>query len=414
MKTKNILLILLLVISRFVSAQDILNKYLEIAAENNPGIKAKFNEYMASLEVIQQVGTLPDPQLAFGYFIQPIETRNGPQRARISLTQMFPWFGTLNAKEDIVLNRAKAKYEAFEEAKSNLFFEIKAIYFDLYFIKQGIDITYMNIQILESFKNLALIKIEAGTASGVDELRAEMELVDIENNLALLKDKWNVHSVKFNNLLNVDDISTIEFPETLWTTDLPYSRQTVLDSLNLNNHQVISLDYMLASYKSKEAIAKKNGLPSFSVGIDYIAIGKTDNTMIDATQSGRDAILFPKIGISIPLYRKKYTAMVNEAVFMQEATENKKADKINTLESLFEKTYSEYLDANRRITLYQKQLLFANKANKILEAEYATNSKNFEEILRMEKRVLKYALELEKARSDKQAAIAFINYLMGN
>ncbi len=414
MKTKNILLILLLVISRFVSAQDILNKYLEIAAENNPGIKAKFNEYMASLEVIQQVGTLPDPQLAFGYFIQPIETRNGPQRARISLTQMFPWFGTLNAKEDIVLNRAKAKYEAFEEAKSNLFFEIKAIYFDLYFIKQGIDITYMNIQILESFKNLALIKIEAGTASGVDELRAEMELVDIENNLALLKDKWNVHSVKFNNLLNVDDISTIEFPETLWTTDLPYSRQTVLDSLNLNNHQVISLDYMLASYKSKEAIAKKNGLPSFSVGIDYIAIGKTDNTMIDATQSGRDAILFPKIGISIPLYRKKYTAMVNEAVFMQEATENKKADKINTLESLFEKTYSEYLDANRRIMLYQKQLLFANKANKILEAEYATNSKNFEEILRMEKRVLKYALELEKARSDKQAAIAFINYLMGN
>ena len=414
MKAKNIILIILIVINGFVSAQDILNKYIEIAAENNPALKAKFNEYMASLEVIPQVGTLPDPQLAFGYFIQPVETRNGPQRARISLTQMFPWFGTLNAKEDIVLNRAKAKYEAFEEAKANLFFEIKAIYFDLYFIKQGIDITNMNIQILESFKNLALIKIEAGTASGVDELRAEMELADLENSLALLKDKWNVHSVKFNNLLNIDDISTIEIPDTLWTIDLPYSRQTVLDSLNLNNHQVISLDYMLASYKSKEAIAKKNGLPSFSVGIDYIAIGKTDNTMIDATQSGRDAILFPKIGISIPLYRKKYTAMVNEAVFLQEATENKKADKINTLESLFEKTYSEYLDADRRISLYQKQLLFANKANKILEAEYATNSKNFEEILRMEKRVLKYALELEKARSDKQAAIAFINYLMGN
>ena len=414
MKAKNIILIILIVINGFVSAQDILNKYIEIAAENNPALKAKFNEYMASLEVIPQVGTLPNPQLAFGYFILPVETRNGPQRARISLTQMFPWFGTLNAKEDIVLNRAKAKYEAFEEAKSNLFFDVKANYFDLYFIKQGIDITYMNIQILESFKNLALIKIEAGIASGVDELRAEMELADLENSLARLKDKWNVHSVKFNNLLNVDNNSPIEIPDTLWTNNLPYSRQEILDSLSVNNHQVISLDYMMASYKGKEVIAKKNGLPNFSVGIDYIAIGKTDNAMIDANQSGRDAILFPKIGISIPLYRKKYTAMVNEAVFMQEATENKKADKINTLESLFEETYSEYLDADRRISLYQKQLLFANKANKILEAEYATNSKNFEEILRMEKRVLKYALELEKARSDKQAAIAFINYLMGN
>ncbi len=31
----------------------------------------------------------------------------------------------------------------------------------------------------------------------------------------------------------------------------------------------------------------------------------------------------------------------------------------------------------------------------------------------MERKVLKYGLELEKARSDKQAAISFINYLMG-
>ena len=39
--------------------------------------------------------------------------------------------------------------------------------------------------------------------------------------------------------------------------------------------------------------------------------------------------------------------------------------------------------------------------------------KNFEEILRMERKVLKFNLELEKARADKQAAISFINYLMG-
>ena len=106
--------------------------------------------------------------------------------------------------------------------------------------------------------------------------------------------------------------------------------------------------------------------------------------------------------------------MVKEAVFMQQANEDKKTDKINTLESVFEKAYSEYLDADRRIVLFQKQLQLAEKAISILESEYATNGKNFEEILRMEKRVLKYSLELEKARTDKQASIAFINYLMGN
>ncbi|RLD74937.1 MAG: TolC family protein, partial [Bacteroidetes bacterium] len=320
MNIKYLISAIVFLISGVLSAQEELTSYLETAANNNPGLKARFSEYMASLELIPQVGTLPDPQLAFGYFIQPVETRNGPQRFRISLTQMFPWFGTLNAREDVAVSKAKAKYESFEDFKSNLFFEVKATYYDLYFIKKGIDITLENIRILNSFKNLALIKIESGKASGVDELRIEMELADMENELALLNDKWSVATVKFNNLLHVEDKSQVVIPDSLWLDDLPYSRQQVLDSLRTNNHQVVKFDHLLESYRESERAARKAGLPSMSIGIDYIAIGKTDNTMIDQGDNGRDAILFPKIGITIPLYRKKYTAMVNEAIHMQDAT----------------------------------------------------------------------------------------------
>ncbi len=413
MKLRITIIAIIFMMSGMLSAQDILSSYLETAAINNPGLKARFSEYMASLEVVPQVGTLPDPQLAFGYFIQPVETRNGPQRVRLSLTQMFPWFGTLNAKEEVAINKAKAKYESFEDFKSNLFFEIKATYYDLYFIKKGIDITLGNIRILESFQSLALIKIESGKASGVDELRIEMELADIENSLALLKDKWNVARVKFNNLLNAEDEDEVIIPDSLWSDDLPYSRQQLLDSLRLNNHQVLKFDYLLQSYRDNERLARKKGLPAMSLGVDYIVISKTDNTMIDQANSGRDAILFPKIGITIPLYRKKYTAMVNEALFMQDATIGDKEEKINSLEVLFERAYYEYVDGQRRISLYLKQRNFAHKAISILETEYATDGRNFEEILRMERRLLKYSLEFEKANSDKQASIAFINYLMG-
>ena len=104
-----ILIVILVFITGSATAQNNLNKYLETAAQNNPGLKAKFNEYLASLEVIPQVGVLPDPQLAFGYFIQPVETKVGPQRAKISVTQMFPWFGTLDAKEDVAIQKSKAK-----------------------------------------------------------------------------------------------------------------------------------------------------------------------------------------------------------------------------------------------------------------------------------------------------------------
>ena len=136
-----------------VNAQNELDYYLRIAAENNPGLKAKFTEYNAALEKIPQVGSLPDPTFSFGYFITPIETRVGPQQAKFGINQMFPWFGTLNAQEDVAIQLAKVSYESFEEAKSKLFFDVKSAYFNLYFVKIGIDITRENIAILNTFQH---------------------------------------------------------------------------------------------------------------------------------------------------------------------------------------------------------------------------------------------------------------------
>ena len=408
MKIKIIILTIFLAFSSSLFAQNILNQYLETAAKNNPALKAKFNEYNASLEKVPQVGALPDPQLTFGYFIMPVETKNGPQNLKISFTQMFPWFGTLNSKEDVFISAAKAKYESFEDAKSNLFFDVKSTYYDLYFIQKGIDITLENIEILNTFKRLANIKIEAGKASGVDELRVELELNDLENNLALLKDKWFVNSVKFNNLLNVENNANIKIPKTLWIDDLQYSRQAVIDSLTINNHQIKSLDFLKESFVYNEQLGRKQGRPNIILGIDYAAIGKSGTS----PYAGKDALMI-KLGITIPLYRKKYSAMVNEAVIQQKVIDDNKLNKINVLETLFEKVYSEYIDANRRIILFEKQTELAKRAIKLLETEYANSGKNFEEILRMDKSVLKYSLELEKARADKQVSIAFINYLMG-
>ena len=412
-KYSYLILLVLLVFSGVLQSQEILNQYLNTAAENNPGLRARFNQYLAALEVAPQLGTLPDPQFAFGYFIQPVETRVGPQNAKISLTQMFPWFGTLGAKEDVAVQQAKAKYEAFEEAKSKLFYDIKAVYYNLYFADKAIGKTRENIDILNSFSKLALIKVEAGLASAVDELRIEMEIADLENQLALLRDQYFVQLVAFNNLLDNEDDTEVEIPDSLWVEEFPTDKQSILDSIFANNHQLLSYDFQFQSFLSKEHASQKSGLPNFSIGVDYIFIDKSENTALELSQSGKDAILFPKIGLTIPLYRKKYNAMVNEAVYLQKSVTDQKAEKKNVLETLFENTNKNYRDADRRLELYHRQSILAYQAMQILQTEYSTQNKNFEEILRMERRLLKYTLELEKARADKNAAVAFIEYLMG-
>jgi outer membrane protein TolC len=408
MKNKIYMLLIILLISNGLFAQEYLNKYLEIAAKNNPALKAKFNEYKASLEKVPQVGTLPDPQLTFGYFIMPVETKNGPQKAKVSIAQKFPWIGTLKSRENVYVFAAKSKYEDFKEAKSKLFFEVKSNYYELYFIKKGIDITRENISILETLKKLALIKIENSLATSVDVLRIEMELADLENNLAQLKDRWNVSSIKFNNLLNLDTNTTIHLSDKIWTNDLIYTKQQILMKLNQQNHQLKSFDMMISSYVYDQKEKKKRGLPNITLGMDYTSIDDNGNFY----NNGKDALMV-KIGITVPLYRKKYSAMIKEAVFHQKIVKNKKINTANILKNLLEKSFAEYLDANRRIVLYKKQRKLADRARKILETNYSSQGKNFEEVLRMQKKNLKYSLELQRAQADKQVAIAFIHYLMG-
>ena len=392
-----------------VNAQNELSNYLQTAAQNNPGLKAKFNAYMAALEVAPQVKTLPDPQIAFGYFIQPVETRVGPQEFKFSATQMFPWFGTLKAKENAAIQAAKAKYELFEKAKSSLFNHVRSTWYNLYFNNKAIDITKENMAILNTFKQLAYVKVEAGLVSAVDEYRIEMEIGDLENQLALLKDKHHVLEVMFNNLLNVDNQTPIIIPNDLWTTDFYLSKNAALDSLRLNNHQLLSIDLQMEALRYKREVANKAGKTNFSLSLDYTMVGKGDNNM-----AGTDAFMFPKVGITIPLYRNKYKAMVKEVVYLETAKKNERINQTNVLETLFENGWRDYQDGDRRIDLYESQLHLAQKSLKILETDYATGNRNFEEILRMERKYLKYGLELEKAKADKQAAISFITYLMGN
>ena len=291
------LLIILILCAGNVNAQTELDNYLKIAAENNPGIRSLFLDYNAALEKIPQVGTLPNLNVSFGYFIQPIETRVGPQRAKLGISQMFPWYGTLDAQEDVLVEAAKAKYERFEDAKSKLFFDVKSVYYNYYFIKKGIEITQENLEILNTFKQLAIIKVETGKVSVVDELRVELEINELDNNLIFLEDsKWTLE-IEFNRLLNDSINYNIITPDVLWEDDLELQKQVLLDSITNQNHLIKELEHRMLSWQNQEKVGHKVGLPSFVVGLDYAFIGKSDkeNSMVETLLCQWLEYLFPCI-----------------------------------------------------------------------------------------------------------------------
>ena len=79
----------------------------------------------------------------------------------------------------------------------------------------------------------------------------------------------------------------------------------------------------------------------------------------------------------------------------------------------YENTSKDFNDGDRRIALNKKQSEIAKKVLDILITSYSTDAKDFEEVLRIERQLLKYQLAHQKALTDKNAAVAFIDYLLG-
>lgn len=402
---KNIIMCLLLLLSIGLKAQ-ILEDYFKIASENNPGLQAKFTDFEAALQKVYQVNSLPDPTLSFGFFISPVETRVGPQQARISLTQMFPWFGTLKAQGNAATLLSEAKYQAFLDARNQLYYQITAAYYPLYELNEWKIMEEENIAILESYKNIALKKFEFGQSSMVDVLRVDILLKDATTNLKILNAKEKPLHTSFNKLLNRKESEPVIITDSILLKPLvPNFRK---DSLLASNPVLTEFDLKIKAGEASERAAEKQGLPKLGVGLDYIIIG--ERTDMDLTDNGKDALM-PMITISIPVFRGKYKAARKEMQLMQESYSLQKSDYANSLTAGYEITWFALEQQQELISLYESQIEETNQALNLMMIAYGNSGKEFEEVLRMQQQLLKYKKMKVTSIAQYQIALGKINYL---
>jgi outer membrane protein TolC len=467
MKNWIIYILLILVYSNNAFGQT-LNDYLLIAAENNPNLKSKYFQYQAALERVPQVGSLPDPQLSFGFFVMPMERYMGNQVAEISLMQMFPWFGTLGAAKNEMTFMAKAKFEEFNEVKSMLFYEVRANWYALQLLEKEIAITKENIELLKTMEQIALTRFKSGgqssnnsggsgnmrssnnannnnsnsgmggmnmqgqssspnsptrnmppmnemgnmssSGSMIDVLRVQMEINELQNNLALLQDSKIPLLARFNQLLNRERNELVIFSDSIMAATIPVALNEIPDSIKNNNPMLKMLEQDEQAFIAQGKMNQKMGLPMIGVGLQYEIFQPRVNS--ESMMNGRN-MLMPMATVTIPLWRKKYTASVRESDFMRQAIVEQKQDVNNQLMVNYEDALKDFKDANRRLKLYQEQTSLANQALNILIVQYSTEGSNFEEVLRMQQQLLDYRLKYLDALVDGNIAVAMMERLMG-
>lgn len=402
---KNILqitFILTVFLSTTLQAQS-LDEFRKFAVENSPALKSEFASYQAALEKIPQASALPDPTLSFGYFISPVETRVGAQHARFSLSQMFPWFGTLKAKGEVLTLMAEARFQSFIDRRNLLFLSVAQSYYGLIEINELISIEKSYLDLLNSSKSLAESKLVAGKGVRSEIIRLDLKIEDTQTSISILEDDLKNKKRRFNYLLNRDELTPVDILEAT----LPHLNRAVDQIIfSPDEHpRIIQTQKNVLAQEAAEKVAVKSGLPAIGLGLDYVIVGKRNDMVV--SDNGKDVIM-PMVTISLPIYRSKYKAAQKEARLLKESYTHKKEDITNKLLSEWQQVEFELSSSLKNLQLYEDQGARLEEALVLLQKEYQSNSQAFESLLQTQaellmierKRVkthIKYAFMLEQA-----------------
>jgi outer membrane protein TolC len=406
---------------------DSLIKYLEIAAKNNPTVLQKLSEYQAALQKIPQAGSWSDPELSLGVFLNPMELVSGNQVADIRLMQMFPWFGVLkNAKDEMSL-LANAKFELFRDAKLQVFYDVQRTWYDLYKIQKDISISEKNIEILKIIERLALVSFKSasntssasmqtasmGSSSGSQGLsdlyRIQMETGELENNIALLKNQEQTLIALFNSYLNRPPAVPVFTIEALAADSLELSLIAVPDSILAKNPMLSTLELETQSIDARKKMVSAMGYPIVGLGLNYSLISK--NAMSTSPMNGKDMVM-PMVTVTLPIYRKKYNAMVKEADLLKAAALQNYRAVANSLQTEYYQAIQFYQDAQRRVKLYANQYQLASKSLDLIIKSFSTSSTGLTDVLRVRQQTLDYELKQVEAVADLNTAVAWLKRLL--
>jgi len=379
-----------------------LQEYLREAALNNAGLKAAFERWKAAVEQVPQAQSLPDPKFNYGYFVQEVETKVGPQRQRFGIMQVFPWFGKLRARKDAAAANAEAAQKRYEGEKLKLFAEVKDVFYEYAYLARAVEIARENLELIKHFEEVARTKYMAAAASHPDVIRAQMELAKLEDQLKSLEEMREPISARLNSILNRRSFTILPWPRVETFQPVQISRDKIIEMLKANNPELAALDFEVEAAKSRVELAKKKFYPDIGVGVDSIQ-----------TDGGDDAVIL-MFSLNLPIWRDSYKGAEQQARadVRKRAQEKRQAE--NTIVARTERALYDFEDSFRKVKLYRDVLI--PKAEELLgssETAYKAGTIDFLSLTDAQRMLLKYQLFYERAVADNGQKLAELEMLSG-
>jgi cobalt-zinc-cadmium efflux system outer membrane protein len=378
--------------------------YLRYAEVYNAGLKSSFQQWQMAIGEVPQAKALPDPQLQYGYYTRQSDMQMSQM---VSVMQMFPWFGKIDARTEVAIKTAEAAHQKYQAARLALFKEVKDGFYEFAYLAKATEIAKENLELLKHFEEVARTKYTAAQTGQPDVIRAQVELAKMEYVLRSLEQLRKPTVSKLAKALTLPADTNLPWPKVEEFEPAPLDYERLVNLLRQKNPELTALDFGAMAAKSRIELAKKNFYPDIGVGVEWTDFERSGG------MSGRDSVAL-MFQMNLPLWRDSYTAGQRQAQAMAMSIEQEKIDTENSLLAKAAQSYYDYNDSIRRIRLYRDTLI--PKAKELLRASetaYEAGTIDFLSLIDSQRLLLDYYLSYQRALADNRQKLAELDMLVG-
>ena len=374
-----------------------LEEYISFAEKNNALLKSSFEQWTIAKEMLPQARALPDPQLSYGY-----ATKATPTRKMAEVMQMFPWFGTIDARVQQAGAMSQSAGQQFQMQKLEIVYQLKAAFYDYCYLAESVRIAKENVELAKHFEQVVRSRYEVSQAPHPDIIRSQIELAKFEDDVLTVERMRTPIVARLNSLLNRPSTATLPWPQAGERKELSMDSNSILEFIVRNNPQIKMFDYEVGAAKAAQTLAQKRFYPDIGLGAAF------DEGM---GENGSDRYM-AKVSINIPLWTKSYSALKRQAQAQTRRASQQKIQVINDLTAKARQVLYEYDDSSRKIRLYGQTIIPKNKELlAAAETAYLANTVDFLTLIDTQRLLLENQLFYQRSLFDRDTKIAELEML---
>ena len=382
------------------------------AYDNNPEILAATEAWRAVVERHGTVTALPDPQLTFTYFPDPIETRLGPQDWNATISQSIPFPGKLTKAGEVVAADARIARLDLDRAVRDVAANICRSYHELLYIREARRIARLNADLLDELRKTGETAYAQDRATFFDVVKAQSQVAQVGYDILLLDELEMTETTRLNGLLNRPPDAPLGDARPVSIQSVAYEIDELYELAATHREEIRVAEANMKKADAQLDLAKYEVFPDFKVGLFYAGVGDPD-VPVPPEDAGDDSYGV-QLSVSIPLWFGKNESRKAGALALARKARAEKAGRVNETNTRIRTLYFQLSNSRRLISLYRDQMIpQALKAIETAETWFREREGSFADFVETQKSAYNFQLALARAMADYGKTLAELERVVG-